>query len=239
MNMHTYQHEYPGGWKLADENCLQYVRRHGPRTYELIQYAACGPDGLYEVYTDILCLDDYDADETDRVLRGFGYAGIQQVRDDYVFYDAANQVIAECLYEWYGSQAVESLCTGVTEEEAVRAVLKFILENPDIPEYQDRIEVSLNELAARMTTLTDGQELTFYAEADGDAYGAKRMMLFDADTLLINYWGGGNPYIIDLESDYVKAEETILDDLRRYCEYTGIRGLYVAENDEKEAKANA
>lgn len=221
----------PGGWTLIDDSCLQYVRRLSPRSFELIEYGRYGPEGQYEVYTDTICLQDYEAAEIQNIIKGFGYSGISDLRDAYHgSYDTANQVIAECIFEHFGSFSAISLCVDVDENEARKAVMEFVSRNNTPAELQDRIELSFDALAESIRRLGYGEEMTFYAEEDGDAYGITRIRQFDADMMIINNYGGARPLVIDTEWDAEgDRKEIILDSFRRYCACWGIEAIFVDE----------
>lgn len=222
------KHEYPGGWKLTDDDCAQYVRRVGPRTYELVQYESYFYDTpRIEVYADTICLEDYKEDEIAEILHSYDYDGVEDVWRRYGSHDAANQIIAECVFEHYLCMANEPLVTVATEEEAIAVVGGYLEANHAFPADHWKMEVSLDDLAERIVSLEIGESLTFYDAAENDSYGVTRQRCFDADVLIINYFGGGNPYIIDVERQHEYAQAHVLDGLKRYCEESDIEAVYV------------
>ena len=62
-------------------------------------------------------------------------------------------------------------------------------------------EFSLAELARRIYDLPAGQMLHFKRHADRDLYGVIRLDMFECDTLLISYYGGGNTSVFDATRD--------------------------------------
>lgn len=62
-------------------------------------------------------------------------------------------------------------------------------------------ELSLAELARRIYDLPAGQTLRFKRHADRDLYGVTRLDMFECDTLLISYYGGGNTSVFDATRD--------------------------------------
>ncbi|MDL2318252.1 hypothetical protein LJC74_04075 [Eubacteriales bacterium OttesenSCG-928-A19] len=77
-----------------------------------------------------------------------------------------------------------------------------------------------------IASLPEGKEMLFFAEEDGDCYGAVRTRFFDADVIVINYLGGGNPYIIDVEWQGEYAYAHILHGLKQYCDESNITSLF-------------
>ncbi len=67
-------------------------------------------------------------------------------------------------------------------------------------------KLSLAELARRIYDLPAGQTLHFKRHADRDLYGVIRLDMFECDTLLISYYGGGNTSVFDVSRDYSAAD---------------------------------
>lgn len=222
--MKELQHEYPGGWKQTDDCSNQYVRCVGPLTYELIEYTTYDPStDLFNVLTDTIYLTDVTKENMKSCLGHYGYDGYAGLVK--LYGDMADQVAAECLFETYDSYRDNVLCEAVSEDEAINAIEHFILEHsePVAP-----TPCTVEELAAKAANLIIDQILTFYAEEDGDAYGMTRITLFDAEMLVLNYYGGGCPYIIDLEwvqeADLISV---ILHGLKDYFESLGITTIFM------------
>lgn len=93
-------------------------------------------------------------------------------------------------------------------------------------------KITIENLAERMAALASGEQLIFFATEEGDSYGAARLKLFEADMIIINYFGGGNPFVIDLEwtpgKDIVPC---ILHGLEQYQGYNDIGCFYINEPD--------
>ena len=81
-------------------------------------------------------------------------------------------------------------------------------------------EFSLAELARRIYDLPAGQMLHFKRHADRDLYGVIRLDMFECDTLLISYYGGGNTSVFDATRD------CSADDIASW-----LRDVIEAEND--------
>jgi len=80
----------------------------------------------YEVYEDTINVQDYFdgmMDELTSILNSFGYESVEAVQAEYG--DDANQIIAECIFEHYGSHQANQLMIG-TRSEAERAILDFV-----------------------------------------------------------------------------------------------------------------
>lgn len=216
--------EYPGGWKQADDNCYQYVRRAGPLAYELIEYTTYDPKTeLFNVLTDTIYLTDVTKESLESCLGYYHYKGYAALVEEYG--DLAGQVAAECLFESDNNYRDNLICEAVPEDEAIEAIERFILEHsePVAP-----ITVTLEELATKAANMIIGQEITFYAEEDDDAYGMARIRHFDADMIVLNYYGGGRPYVIDLEWAQDKSHiSDALHGLKDYCEAHAITTIYM------------
>lgn len=124
----------PDEWVCTDSDSCQYVKALDdlPNHFRLIEIGLVNPDtAQYEVYTDDVCVNDYFndqelVDELENILRGFGYSSISEAVRNYG--DSAPQVIAECIFEHYGSFQAESVFIG-REEECRSFVQKWITQN--------------------------------------------------------------------------------------------------------------
>jgi hypothetical protein len=115
----------PSNWTLTDDSSHQHVRKLDERTFELIEMGLVNPEAnLFEVYTDAVCLDDYQSDEIKNILATFGYRSVREVQRGYK--EKANQVIAECIFEYFGSFSVEPLSCDISEGEAIRLIDDYI-----------------------------------------------------------------------------------------------------------------
>lgn len=109
-----------GNWVLTDDDSYQWVRRDSETMYSLIEMSRATPAGhpqeRFEVFKDTLDMQIYFdsmSDELTQILDGFGYKGVDAVKGQYGC--AANQVMAECVFEHYGSFQAESLFEGDIE----------------------------------------------------------------------------------------------------------------------------
>lgn len=91
-------------------------------------------------------------------------------------------------------------------------------------------KISIEELARLICSLPLRGELVFYATEEGDSYGATRQQFFESEMVILNYFGGGNPYIIDLEwCAEQEKEQDILHGLKAYADHSGIVGFYIED----------
>ena len=112
-------------WILTDDDSHQHVRKIDDHTFKLIEIGLTDPDKqLFQVYTDTVCLSDYPEGEVGQIIRFFGYDSLDHVQKEYG--DRANQIIAECIFEHYGSFAAEPLATGLPFEQARSFIEDYI-----------------------------------------------------------------------------------------------------------------
>ena len=116
-------------WIMTDDDSFQHVRYLKNNTYELIEMCLVQHDPeKYEVYTDTICVSDYlDNDdmrkELEDILYGFGYSGIQHLRNEYC--KDSEQIMAECIFEYYGSfQARQEIID--VKSQCIKYIQKFI-----------------------------------------------------------------------------------------------------------------
>lgn len=235
--MNEMNREYPGGWALTDDSCMQYVRRRNALEFELIEYGLVSQDGpLCEVYTDIINLGDYERAEVEDILNGFGYAGVEELHEAYPSRDMANQVIAECIFEHFGSFSVEPLCKAVSEAFAQQTILDFLALHSALPEHHGTIEVSAEELVRKMLALNIGETLDFSEHDDGYTYGVARLKMFDAEMFLLNYYGGGCPFVIDVEWGQEALEADVLHQFKCYCKTSNVEAFFIKETPSVDAE---
>jgi len=222
--------DYPGGWSLTDDDCMQYVRRCNAMEFELIQYSSVSAEEpLYEVFTDIICLRDYDITEIENILKGFGYESVDDVIAAYRNMDEANQVIAECIFEHFGSHVVEPMCRGVSKDMAEKAILYYITSRWDYPPDHWKVEISVEELVKKALVLDIEETLEFETQEAGHAYGIKRITPFDTDVLLLNYYQGGSPYVVELVADEDSTlEASVLNRFMQYCDGENIEAIIIS-----------
>jgi hypothetical protein len=123
-------------WKLTDDASCQYIKRlESNILYELVEILYDNPgQELYGVYTDKVNVDYYIKnlkDELKHILNIFGYESVDEVRNEYRNHYKANQIIAECIFEHYGSFQAESIFTG-TEEECATFIKDYIKKTNEI-----------------------------------------------------------------------------------------------------------
>ena len=112
------------GWILTDDDSRQHVKRINDWTYSLIEMCLISrnPD-QFQVYTDTIDLRN-DEGIMSTVLDGFGYAGYFDVVSKYNN-DDAPQIVAECIFESYGSFRAEVQFVG-SEEECIEYIDNYI-----------------------------------------------------------------------------------------------------------------
>ena len=113
-------------WILTDDSSCQYVREvpGADNTFDLIEMSLIDPDTMeHEVYADTVCINDVDAEETQSILASFGHGGIDEVIERYGRNSA--QIIAECIFEHYGSYRATRLFAG-TEAQCVDFIWEYI-----------------------------------------------------------------------------------------------------------------
>ena len=100
------------GWFCTDPDCMQYCQKVSETEFRLIQAVwldTCGDDTRaenakddsdnYAVCADVIDLDLYDEDYILCSIGSYGYNSIAFLQKEYG--DAANQIIAECIFEDY------------------------------------------------------------------------------------------------------------------------------------------
>lgn len=101
-------------WIMTDDDSMQHVKRLSETKFKLVEFALTSRDpDSYEVYTDTLDMNDYLTgmkDELEAILKGFGYDSIESVREAYG--EEALQVMAECVFEHYGSFQAHKIYVG-------------------------------------------------------------------------------------------------------------------------------
>lgn len=80
-------------------------------------------------------------------------------------------------------------------------------------------QITFQELAETIHDLPTGQKLNFKRYADRDLYGVIRLDLFECDSILMSYYGGGRSSLFDASLDCSAAEIlTWLEDNLGDCE---------------------
>lgn len=107
--------------------------------------------------------------------------------------------------------------------------LEPVLEN--IREHMAKpSKMSFQELARSIYDLPAGKTFHFKRHADRDLYGVIRLDMFECDTLLISYYGGGNTSVFDATQDYSAAD--IASWLRDVIEATDDTTVYQIKEED-------
>lgn len=119
-----------GEWYCTDPDCMQYCKKHGENKFSFIQIVwlytaendAGYPDKDYTVKSAYIDLDDYGMKEKECAICGY-YPSLDAVYTEYE--DAAEQIIAECIFEEMtdGSATTYGM---MTREEAEKFVNNYI-----------------------------------------------------------------------------------------------------------------
>lgn len=133
-----------------------------------------------------------------------------------------------CAVDWEAGRGTRSLVFDIgTEDPIYTQLYREIDEATPILK-----EISIQELALSICSLNGDDILKFYADRDEkggcELYGVKKIDAFEASHVLINYFGGNSPYVIDMttaEDDAKLIEEA----LNNYLDYCGIKTTYVFE----------
>lgn len=119
-------------WILTDDDSQQYVRKESKHCFSLIEMCLINPEAnLFEVYDDTIDLQDYFSNiekykEMMEIIYTYGYASIKNMQAQYE--EATNQVIAECIFEYYGSHQACQIFIG-KEEKCIEFIKNYILNN--------------------------------------------------------------------------------------------------------------
>lgn len=120
-------------WVLTDDDTMQYVRKRGAETYDLIQLNLINPDTeRYSVLRDTVRIPDYTYNDILMILKTYGYSSWSDVVDQYGE-ESYLQIIAECIFEYYCDLRDEPIFTG-TEAEAIAFINEYVTvreENQD------------------------------------------------------------------------------------------------------------
>lgn len=98
-------------------------------------------------------------------------------------------------------------------------------------------QVTAKELAEAAYKLERNQRLEFHEEYNEEtkettgAYGLICLKFFDAKMILINYYGGGYPFLIDIEWD--SDSNQIIEAMEKYFKGTGFKTVWLEEESDK------
>lgn len=128
------------GWFCTDPDCMQYCKKINEEVFRFIQTVwldTCGDDiravnakddsDNYAVCADIIDLDLYDEDDILGSIGSYGYNSIAFLQKEYG--DAANQIIAECIFETECLYDHSSIAGVVSWDDAEQIIQKYIDEN--------------------------------------------------------------------------------------------------------------
>ena len=126
------------GWFCTDPDCNQYCKKESETEFQFIQSVwldtcegdikaenAKDEDDNYAVCAGYIDLDLYDEDDIECSLASYGYT-LEAVKD--IYGDAANQIIAECLFEDNCLYDCNSMAGVVSEADAKIAIQNYIDE---------------------------------------------------------------------------------------------------------------
>lgn len=114
-----------GPWIRTDE--LQIVRQLDSQVFELAEVQQAEP-GKYVVVKAIIDLDDYSEEDILDYIQGYGYKSIADVEKQYG--EAANQVIAECIFECLQLIDYSFVSSPYSSQESAEALLRLIEGKP-------------------------------------------------------------------------------------------------------------
>jgi|GEM_PF-2138980 len=130
--------EKANGWILTDDASYQHVKATAdPMAFDLIELSPISPDtDKCEVYKDTVCVQEYldgdgsgdgkggndqkggnshkGLDELIPIISSFGYKSVDGVKEQYGA--GAMQVLAECIFEYYGNHSARVIFTGSEAE---------------------------------------------------------------------------------------------------------------------------
>lgn len=115
-------------WILTDDDSSQHVKKIGEDKFELIEMSLINPETEeYVVYTDEIDVDEYlemKRGELIEILEGYYESGDEEDVIQFVMnhIDSPSQIIAECIFEYYGAFQSYPLFTG--KEKACREFIE-------------------------------------------------------------------------------------------------------------------
>lgn len=116
-------------WFCTDNDCMQYCKKHSDTEFEFIQAVwldTCDDDSdNYAVCTGYIDLDLYSEDDKEGAIASYDYTMESVVE---IYEDAANQIIAECLFEDDCLTDAHSIAGVVSREDAEDIIQKYIDE---------------------------------------------------------------------------------------------------------------
>ena len=110
-------------WIQTDDD--QWCKKICDKCFDLVEIREW-PDGYVVAYGEI-DLNDYSKAEITSCITGYGYASIEDVKDQYR--SDANQVIAECLFEQTSELELGTLPSVITLADAVEIAEEYMKDN--------------------------------------------------------------------------------------------------------------
>ena len=121
-----------GEWFCTDPDSFQYCKEHGNRRYSFVEIVWLDtvegdlgyPDKEYTVKSAYIDLDDYNMAEKEIAISGY-YDSLDAMYTEYE--DAAEQIIAECIFEEMteGSATTYGMMTKEEAEDLVRKYMEI------------------------------------------------------------------------------------------------------------------
>lgn len=137
-----------------------------------------------------------------------------------------------CAVDWDSGRGTRTLVFAPEQDDPIFTQSYELQGTP-----KELLKISIQELAARICKLGKGDILEFYEDIDKNGgcelYGVTRIEVFDASHILINYYGGNAPYVIDVTCE--ENEQGLVEEsLTHYFEHCGIGdSVYLFINDKK------
>lgn len=121
-------------WILTDDDSYQHVKEINFHTFKLVEMGLVSHNPeLYEVYSDTIDINDYLYNngkegllEVQDILKGFGYNSLINLVAQYP--SNYKQIIAECIFEHYGSFQANQLANELTYSKARNFIKNYIKE---------------------------------------------------------------------------------------------------------------
>lgn len=120
-------------WILTDDDSYQHVKKIGEDKFELIEICLINPETEeYLVYTDEIDVDKYleiNRGELIEILEGYYDAEDEEDVVQFVMnhIESPSQIMAECIFEYYGAFQAYTLFKG--SEEKCRQYIENYIKN--------------------------------------------------------------------------------------------------------------
>lgn len=128
-------------WICTDPDFSQYVKQLSQTQFHLIEMRLCSINPpLHEIYEDILDVDDYiyhngeeGRKELENILNSYGYFYFYPIKNhtsiQAIYKEKTYQVMAECIFEYYGSFQASQLTMVSTIEDGESFIRDYISKN--------------------------------------------------------------------------------------------------------------